>query len=1103
MKFNKHFTKGVKDPFSMFEYKKYHYQLYHQTTFQLISELKDAEVVANWTPIANDTIIGKYFRKKGVPQFVNEHGDRVTELDDNKQSVMLENVQKLGGEHSVKQPIHRLAETWRYWGEKLGYFTKAESKNFYDEVVYALLDQRFSPNSPQWFNTGLNKVYGITGKSQGHYYYDEVEKRIQESDDAYTRPQVHACFIQSIKDDLVNEGGIMDLWVREARLFKYGSGTGTNFSNLRGEGEPLSGGGTSSGVLSFLTIGDASAGSIKSGGTTRRAAKMVILDMDHVDIEKFITWKSDEERKAKALIAMGYDSSFDGEAYKTVSGQNSNNSVRVNDDYMRALEKDEDWDLLRRIDKKVHKSVKARHLWNLMGKAAWECADPGIQFDTTINEWHTCPAGEDGVYNAVYNRINGSNPCSEYMFLDETACNLASINLLKFYNPVTRKFDVDGYIHLCRIVQIILEISVAMAGYPSKEIAERSYLFRTTGIGYANIGTLLMTMGIPYDSEEGRNIAGAITAIMTGVAYATSAEMAKELGPFEAYKHNREYMLRVIRNHRRAAYDSPYEEFEGLSKKPMTLSKKHCPEYLLVAAKKSWDDAYHLGEEYGYRNAQVSVIAPTGTIGMQMGCDTTGPEPMFSLVAFKTLVGGGLIKIVNQAVEVALETLGYTNDQIKDIKSYFLGKQDLDKSPYINTKTLKDKGFTDKEIGVIKSSLSSSMNIVSVFKNPTVLTQAICDKYKITDKIKESKTFNPLLLLGFTQEQIKQADIYLTGTLTIEGSPHLKPEHYAVFDSANKSGKYGIGKRFIHYNGHIKMMAYMQPFLSGAISKTINFPEDTTMEEIQQSYYDSWRLSLKAVAIYRDNCKASQPLNTGSEKEEIEDKKEKIETDKYGRPIPKRLRLTHYNEGLNEPVVIGGRQVHIRTGEYEDGSLAELWVTIDNDETLNTHVSRFTKQFSSSLQYGVPLEALASSHMNSKAEPSGYTNHKYIKYCTSIYDFIMKLLLMHYKGDLSSVPEDLKSQIKPLQLRYIRNKLFKITEQQFFGLTFDDLNNSVNLENISTTLSLQLDNSDSLLEEYEIENILSGPPCGNCGGETERNGTCYKCKVCGSTTGCS
>lgn len=1119
MKINKHFTKGHKNAFEMFDYKKYHYQLFHQKTFEIIAELKDAEVVSNWSNTSNDILIGKYFRKKGVPQYVDKDGNRVTALDPDAIPVMENGEHVTGGEHSVRQAIHRLASTWTHWGQKLGYFTnKKDADNFYNEIVYMLLDQRFSPNSPQWFNTGLNHVYGITGKPQGHYYFDEEEGKILPAKDPYTRPQVHACFIQSIEDDLVNEGGIMDLWVREARLFKYGSGTGTNFSNLRGKGEPLSGGGTSSGLISFLNIGDASAGSIKSGGTTRRAAKMVILNIDHPDIEEFITWKSKEEEKAKALIAAGYDSSFDGEAYRTVSGQNSNNSVRIPDSFMHSLQNDAKWDLLRRVDGSVHKTVQSRSLWKLIGESAWACADPGVQYDTTINEWHTTPAGMDGQYMAPHNRINGSNPCSEYMFLDETACNLASLNLLKFYNRKNGLFDVEGFTHASRLIQIVLEISVAMAGYPTKAIAEGSYNYRTTGIGYANVGALLMTMGVPYDSDKGRNIAGAITAIMTGTAYATSAEMAKELGPFEAYKYNEQHMLRVIRNHRRAAYDAPFQEFEGLSKKPMTLKlEEGCPKYLLDAAQSSWDLALELGTKHGYRNAQVSVIAPTGTIGLQMGCDTTGPEPMFSLVAYKTLVGGGMIKIVNQAVESALETLGYTEEQIKDMVSYFLGKQDLDKSPFINTASLKEKGFNDTEIEAVKSVLPSSANIVSVFKNPSVLTDRLKNKLKLTNEEVEKPSFNLLRVLGFTAKEIKAADLYLCGTLTLEGAPHLKEEHYSVFDSANKSGRYGLGKRFIHYMGHIKMMAYMQPFLSGAISKTINLPEEATVEDIMDSYLQAWELSVKALAIYRDNSKGSQPLSNGSTQDEQEEDKtpvNNIPVDALGRPVPKLVRINQYNEGLNEPVIIGGKQIHIRTGEYEDGSLAELWVTIDNDETLNSHLSRFTKQFSKSLQYGIPLEDLASSHKGSKSEPSGYTSHKYIKFCTSIYDFIMKLLLMHYKGDTSFIPEELKKNLKPIELRYFRNIIHKQVEQQFKDLSFEDLKDDIKVE-VQTVNShshshshnqdtaVVLDNEDEEDIDYEVEDITSGPPCTICGGDTERSGTCYKCNVCGSTTGCS
>lgn len=624
--FSRRFTRDDVNVFDQFEYD-YRSSVIRNPSGEIVFEMTNVEVPKQWSQIATDILAQKYFRKAGVPQ------------PDGKP----------GRETSIKQVAHRMANCWKVWGVRYGYFASdADAQIFYEELVYSILNQACVPNSPQWFNTGLFESYGISGKPQGHYYVDQNDGQLKKSTSAYERPQPHACFILSVEDDLVNDGGIMDLWVREARIFKYGSGVGTNFSSIRGEGEKLSGGGTSSGLMSFLKIGDRAAGAIKSGGTTRRAAKMVCLDLDHPEIMEFINWKMEEEKKVGALIAAGYPSDYEGEAYKTVSGQNSNNSVRIPNSFFEKLENDEDWELKARSDGRVMKKIPAKEVWNQINYAAWRCADPGTQYDTTINEWHTCPSG---------GRIRASNPCSEYMFLDNTACNLASVNLRRFYDETSNNIDVEGFEYSCRLWTTVLEISVLMAQFPSKEVAQLSYDYRTLGLGFANLGSMLMVMGIPYDSEEARGIAGAISAIMTGTAYKTSAEIAGVLGAFPKFEENREAMLKVMRNHRLAAYDA--DEYEKLQIKPQGIKAKYCPDYLLTAATRAWDDAVQLGEKYGYRNAQSTVIAPTGTIGLVMDCDTTGVEPDFALVKFKKLSGGGYFKIINQSVPAALKNLGY------------------------------------------------------------------------------------------------------------------------------------------------------------------------------------------------------------------------------------------------------------------------------------------------------------------------------------------------------------------------------------------------------------------------------------------------------------
>src|SRR3990172_7816698 len=658
----------------------------------VVFKMDNVEVPKFWSQTAVDILAQKYFRKKGVPQ-LDAEGNPI--IDENGQ-------QLLGAETSLKQAVHRLAGCWRYWGEKYNYFAAPEdAQAFYDEIAFMLLNQYCAPNSPQWFNTGLNFAYGITGPSQGHSYVDPETLTLTQSKDAYSRIQAHACFIQPIKDDLVNEGGILDLAVREARIFKYGSGTGTNFSTIRGKGEPLSGGGKSSGLMSFLKIYDVNAGAIKSGGTTRRAAEMVVLNIDHPEIEDFIKWKANEERKFRALVQLGIVKADSVEsAGDHVFGQNSNNSVRVTDEFMRAVIEDTDWNLTARMNGAVMKTVKARQLWDSIAQAAWECADPGVQFDTTYNDWHTCPAS---------GRINATNPCSEYAFLDNTACNLASLNLEKFL--VKGSLDVEAFKHAARLWTVVLEISILMAHFPSKEIAKLSYEFRTLGLGYTNLGSLLMLSGVPYDSDKARAIAGAITAIMTGESYAASAEMAAVLGPFPGYDANKEHMLRVIRNHRRAAYNAPARDYDSLHVNPVGIDPAYCADHLLDAARECWDRSLALGELYGYRNAQSTLIAPTGTISFVMDADTTGIEPDFALVKFKKLVGGGYFKIINRTVAPALKNLGYSESQLMDIIKYIIGSNSFDGAPYINRITLKSKGLTDGDVDKMEKQLPSALDI--------------------------------------------------------------------------------------------------------------------------------------------------------------------------------------------------------------------------------------------------------------------------------------------------------------------------------------------------------------------------------------------------------
>jgi ribonucleoside-diphosphate reductase alpha chain len=1032
-----------------------------------------------------------------------------------------------------------MANCWRVWGERYGYFaSETDGQVFYEELVYSILDQACVPNSPQWFNSGLHESYGITGKPQGHYFVDQTDGELKKSTSAYERPQPHACFILSVKDDLVNDGGLMDLWVREARIFKYGSGVGTNFSDIRGEGEKLSGGGTSSGLMSFLKIGDRAAGAIKSGGTTRRAAKMVCLDLDHPEVLDFINWKVEEEKKVAALIAAGYPSDYEGEAYRTVSGQNSNNSVRIPNSFFEKLQNDEDWELTARSDRsRVMKRLPAREVWNQISYAAWRCADPGTQYDSTINEWHTCPAGGP---------IRASNPCSEYMFLDNTACNLASFNLRRFYNEKTNAFNVADFEYSTRLWTVVLEVSVLMAQFPSKEVAQLSYDYRTLGLGYANLGSMLMIMGIPYDSEEARGIAGAITAIMTGIAYKTSAEMAGVLGAFPRYEENKESMLRVMRNHRLAAYDA--DEYEALATKPQGLKAKYCPDYLLKAATKAWDEAVQLGEKYGYRNAQSTVIAPTGTIGLVMDCDTTGVEPDFALVKFKKLSGGGYFKIINQSVPTALENLGYTDKQIDAIVKYAVGSGTFAGAPAINHQSLSEKGFIAEEIKKLDAAVGSAFEIAFVFNVYTLGEECL---QRLGFKPEQYYNFEWSLLeaLGFSDDEIEAANNYVCGTMTVEGAPFLKEEHLPVFDCANRCGK--KGKRYIHAHGHIRMMGAAQPFISGAISKTINLPNEATLEDIADAYMLSWKLALKACALYRDGSKLSQPLSTKSDKKKKESATEKDaaqtaetaaapvesmivdlgkltvqelldEVHKRVQASPdtslkralamivERRTLPAKRRGFTQKAKINGQAIFLRTGEYSDGTVGEIFIDMAKEgATMRSMLNCFAIAISIGLQYGVPLEEFVEKFVFTRFEPSGMVDHPNIKSTTSIVDFIFRSLAYEYLGrtDLVHVldrPEVANTGTEDWDLPTGEegDKKPELSDVRIVAKASGTLG-SVQPHRAPRPAVARADSGLEAINAAARSMQSDAPACNTCGHITIRSGTCYKCLNCGNSMGCS
>ncbi len=1211
MQIARRYTTEGRDPFATFTFVSRTSRITNPDG-SVVFEMKGLLAPEHWSQVAVDILAQKYFRKAGLPaQSLRVKEDGVPEWLQRSRPVQGDPC--IEQETDARQVFRRLAGCWTYWGWKGGYFSsEGYARTFFDEICYMLAAQMAAPNSPQWFNTGLHWAYGIEGPPQGHHFVDPMTEKLVRAGSAYERPAPHACFIQSIKDDLVNEGGIMDLWVREARIFKYGSGTGTNFSNLRAEGEPLSGGGRSSGLMSFLKIGDRAAGAIKSGGTTRRAAKMVVLDLDHPDIEDFVSWKVNEEQKVASLVAGSqalsrhlnnimkvchtwpkkedafdrskntdlrqaigdarralvpvnyiervlqlakqgftslefeeYTTDWNSSAYATVSGQNSNNSVRVPNDFMQAVERNDPWHLYWRTEKvkasqegrppRPRRTLQAQELWDQIAYAAWSCADPGVQFDTTINEWHTCPT--DG-------RINASNPCSEYLFLDDTACNLASLNLLKFYDAEQSKFDVDSFLHATRIWTLVLEISVYMGQFPSESVAQKSYDYRTLGLGYANMGSLLMVQGLPYDSAEGRAQCAAVTSLMHARAYATSAEIASELGAFPRYEANKDAMLRVVRNHRLAAHDARPSEYHGLTITPTGINSDHTPDYLAETARRESDRMVELGERHGFRNAQVTCIAPTGTIALVMDCDTTGIEPDFSLVKFKKLAGGGYFKIINASIPPALGKLGYNQRQIEDIVRYCRGTGTLQGCPHINRESLKAAGFTDEVIKRVEAQLPGAFELSFVFNRWTIGDDFVKDELQISDYKLNDPNFDLLEALGFTKDQIAEANEYVCGTMTIEGAPHLREEHYPVFDCANKCGK--NGKRYLSAESHIRMMAAAQPFISGAISKTINMPHEATIEDVKNAYDLSWRLMLKANALYRDGSKLSQPLNSVAD---IDDAFEDVAAEAKAAPvqiaekivhryIARRRRLPDRRAGYTQKARIGNHKIYLRTGEYDDGTLGEIFIDMHKEgAAFRSMTNCFAIAVSLGLQHGVPLDEFVDAFLFTRFEPNGIVQgNPHIKMTTSLIDYIFRELAITYLGrhDLAHVSEDdLRGDAMHTQLDEPEFEDEEIVAERVIDVQSlmpgpilaprtNHMNPMVDFASghgtpsngdanngtagrpglVATSVKTQA----SLDEKIKLARMkgYEGDPCPECGQLTlVRSGSCAKCDTCGATSGCS
>ena len=1261
MRIERRFTRDGGDAYETFDFRTVTSEI-RNPDGSVVFQQADIVVPAAWSQVASDILAQKYFRKAGIPAALKAVEDSKTpswlwrRTPDLATLSRMPKDRRTVAENDARQVFDRMAGAWTWWGWQAGYFDgEADARAFFDETRYMLCRQMAAPNSPQWFNTGLHWAYGIDGPAQGHHFVDFRTGTLTASKSAYEHPQPHACFIQSVSDDLVNDGGIMDLWVREARLFKYGSGTGTNYSRLRGEGESLSGGGRSSGLMSFLKIGDRAAGAIKSGGTTRRAAKMVTVDIDHPDIEAFIEWKVVEEQKVAALVAGSvttekhlttitaavldarqeglsdadaadpkvnkplrkaivaarkaalpeslvqrtiqfagqntagvpfrtYDTDWDSEAYLTVAGQNSNNSVRIPNSFLDAVQQDADWALTRRTDGKVSKRVRARALWDRIGYAAWACADPGVQFDTTINDWHTCPNS---------GRINASNPCSEYMFLDDTACNLASLNLMQFRDGAGA-VDIGGFEHACRLWTIALEISVLMAQYPSPRIAQLSYEYRTLGLGYANLGGLLMASGLSYDSDPGRALAASVTAIMTGIAYATSAEMAEELGAFPSYAPNRDAMLRVIRNHRRAAFGvkggttTAADGYEGLAVPPVPLNAAVCPQPALVdAARRAWDRALELGDAHGYRNAQVTVVAPTGTIGLVMDCDTTGIEPDFALVKFKKLAGGGYFKIINRVVPEALACLGYTAAEAEAIERYAVGHGTLRDAPGVNHTRLRAAGFTEAALGLLEGALGQAFDIRFAANRWTLGVPFCQNELKVPDAEMNRPGFDLLAWLGFTKAEIEAANTYCCGAMTLEGAPFLRPRDLAVFDCASPCGR--IGTRSLSAESHIRMMAAAQPFISGAISKTINMPNSAGIGDCTDAYLLSWQLGLKANALYRDGSKLSQPLSASilADPEADDDDEDDfigdlikapndvrapmiaerliervvervIEERIIERPVPAgRVKLPHRRKGYTQKAIVGGHKLYLRTGEYEDGRLGEVFIDMHKEgAAFRSLMNNFAIAISIGLQYGVPLEEFVEAFTFTRFEPSGAVQgNDAIKMATSVIDYIFRELAISYLGrtDLAhATPEDLvpdtvgggerqsalpatasdpllEETVKRMTSKgYVRSNLRVLpggnATRTAPGLALAGTATEARAGTVAHSHSHSHGQTQTAVRSESLmvvgaaygadsrrEQIIEarargyvGDACGECGNMTlVRNGTCLKCDTCGSTTGCS
>lgn len=1008
--FHPYFTQG--DPLKNLKVKQVSSQI-RGAEGEVVFEMDRVSVPEGWSQLATDILVSKYFRKAGVPE--TDH------------------------EVSASQVVHRIASATAKAGERLGYFGKTTAQVFQNELAHLLIHQMGAFNSPVWFNLGLYEEYGVLGQG-GNFTWDARSDKIVQTENAYESPQCSACFIQSAQDDLMS---IFELMKSEARLFKYGSGTGSNFSKIRGRQEKLSGGGYSSGLMSFLEVFDRGAGATKSGGTTRRAAKMVCLDVDHPEIMDFVTWKKREERKVAALIAAGYSSDFNGEAYRTVSGQNSNNSVRVSDEFMTAVESDAQWSTRARTDGSVIESYSAKKLWENIADAAWSCADPGVQYDTTINRWHTC---------ANTDKIHASNPCSEYMFLDDSACNLASLNLVKFLRE-DGSFDVEAYERAIRVFIVAQEILVDHSSYPTALIAKNSHDYRPLGLGYANLGTLLMIKGIPYDSEEGRAWAAALTSILCGHAYRVSAEEAEAMGAFNGFEKNRTPMLKVMRMHQQAA---------------RKINSKWIPAELHRASLENWEEAVSKGERFGFRNAQVTVLAPTGTIGLLMDCDTTGVEPDFALVKFKKLAGGGYFKIVNQSVPLALKNLGYSESEVESMIQYVLGQMSFTGTPHVNREFLLEAGLMKEEIDALESQLPSTFDLSSLFTSWSIGTETL-ERLGVSASEYEKPTFHFLEWAGLNSKQIEEANVAICGTMTLEGAPFIQEKHLPIFDCANKCGAKGV--RFIQPMGHIQMMAAVQPFLSGAISKTVNVPTETTVEEIQEIYTQGWKLGLKAVALYRDGCKLSQPLSTKSKGEEEE---KQVEPGVSASAGPVRNKLPAKRNGFTQEAAVGGHKVYLRTGEFADGALGEIFIDMHKEgAAYRSMMNCFAIAVSLGLQYGVPLREFVDKFTFTRFEPSGMVSgHPHVKMSTSIVDYIFRVLGHEYLGRTDFL------QVKP---------------------------------EVSPEMDLAKKDSSEPFKPIEIENdgdhlsqmMGDAPPCDGCGHTTVRNGSCYRCLNCGNSMGCS